>query len=122
MIIVLIIALIILSGVSKAMMDTLQFHFEQSVFKNKGNWWNPQLSWKNKYEWFKGNKVLTWLISNPFVAITDAWHFFQFVHAVSFALVFILITYKYPIWVNLVGYISSRFVFHMFYTYILKKK
>ena len=43
--------LLFVSAISKAIQDTLQFHFETSIFsKAKGNWWNPKTSWKNKNE------------------------------------------------------------------------
>ena len=43
--------LFILSGMFEAVMDKLQFHYEQSIFKNFKNqlFWNPDVSWKNKY-------------------------------------------------------------------------
>ena len=122
MILTLLIILILVSGISKAIMDTLQFHFYTSIFKNKGNWWNPIDSSNNKYEWFKNSKVLTWLISNPFVLITDAWHLFQFIYSVSFAASFLISGIFFPIWVSLLVYIGNRLVFHIFYTYFFKKK
>ena len=113
--------LLFISGVSKAIMDTLQFHFYKSIFKDKGSWWDASISWKNKYEWFPNSKILTWLISNPFVLITDAWHFFQFIYSIGFALSFLLIGMYLPVWVFLIGYILNRMVFHLFYTYIFKR-
>jgi len=44
--------LFILSGMFEAVMDKLQFHYDLSIFKNFKNqlFWDPKISWKNKYE------------------------------------------------------------------------
>ena len=120
MILAILISLIIISGISKAIMDTLQFHFDQSIFRKLGSWWNPLISWVNKYRWFQGNKILTWLISNPFVLLTDAWHFFQSLYSISFAAAFLVSGIYYPIFVAVIVYIANRLVFHIFYTYLFK--
>ena len=68
-----------LAGMCKGVMDTLQFHFSVSIFKNrKAQFWNPQESWRNKYKdgdptkgpKFPGSTTI-------FVALTDGWHLFQ---------------------------------------------
>ena len=69
--IIITISLLVISAISKAIQDKLQFHYHKSIFskiKNQ-NWWNPELSWKNKWEWFPNSKILTWLIANPLVEI-----------------------------------------------------
>ncbi len=70
--------LIILAGISEAVMDKVQFHYNKSIFsKLNGLFWDPSISWKNKWksdlktERFKGS-------SNIFVFTTDAWHLFKF--------------------------------------------
>jgi hypothetical protein len=70
--------LIILAGVSEAVMDKVQFHYNKSIFsKLNGLFWDPSISWKNKWksdlktERFRGS-------SNIFVFTTDAWHLFKF--------------------------------------------
>lgn len=77
------IALIILffSGIAKGVMDTLQFHFSESIFAQEGifkRWfWSPSLSWANKYvdsTPSKGRKKWFGLIPIP-VLFTDGWHF-----------------------------------------------
>ncbi|MBC8315548.1 MAG: hypothetical protein H8E51_08590 [Bacteroidetes bacterium] len=77
---IILLVLLTIAGIGKSIMDTLQFHFSASIFKNKGHWWNPKDSWKNKYknrdpnqgEAFPGSTTI-------FVFVTDAWHFFQFI-------------------------------------------
>ena len=70
-----------LAGVAEAVMDILQFKFMESVFKNKNQmFWNPQLSWQNKWKdgcpkfgpKFFGSTTV-------FVFVTDAWHLFKWV-------------------------------------------
>lgn len=88
--------LFIVSGMSLGVMDTLQFHFHRSVFsKYNPQWWDPAMSWLNKYELDKDGKPLrnhhgdykrkAWrfklftrkfTINKP-VAATDAWHLFK---------------------------------------------
>jgi hypothetical protein len=77
------ILLVIAASISEAIMDTIQFHYERSVFKfdpDKYNplFWDASISWKNKYKEnsmtepkFYGSKTI-------FVFLTDAWHFFKF--------------------------------------------
>jgi hypothetical protein len=72
--------LFILAGVCEAVMDTLQFHYDISIFKKLKNqlFWNPQFSWKNKYknnDPLKGEKFF--LSKSLLVGLTDAWHFFK---------------------------------------------
>jgi len=77
---------IFLSGMSEAIMDKLQFHFEKSIYSNPTKYnqlfWNPIESWKNKWkddlktEKFLGSSTL-------FVFTTDAWHLFKFFRTTS---------------------------------------
>lgn len=110
--------LLLLSGVGKAIQDKLQFHFDKSIFKNAGNWWNPKTSWKNKYEWFPKSKFLTWVFSNTLVSLTDAWHFFGFFR--DFAIFACMPIASGNYWLFL-GYPVYRAVFHVFFTWIFKK-
>lgn len=76
-------------GYSKGVCDTLLFHFSISTYSQKNPlFWNPSISWKNKYKDFDaGDKspafpfATTWL-----VLFTDAWHLFQFVQNVAICL------------------------------------
>ena len=110
------ILLVILSGISKAIMDTIQFHFDKSVFK--GEWFDPNKSWNNKYTW-SNNKFLSWLLQNPLVFLTDAWHFFGMIQRMSiFSILFFHITWW---WVPIL-YVIFALTFHIFFTYIFIKK
>ena len=73
---------------SKWCMDTLIFHYDKSIFKtfNNQDYWNPILSWDNKY--VRESRFLVWIFKNPLVWTTDAWHLFQFFYLNS--LIFVI--------------------------------
>jgi len=72
--------LVIISGMCNAIVDTISFKYYISIFsKLNPKFWNPEISWKNKYvdsNVTKGRKKLLWKINYP-VQITDAWHLFK---------------------------------------------
>lgn len=87
------IILVLISGVAEGIRDKLNFHYDRSVFtKLNPTFWNPFVSWKNKYknkdvaqgETFRGKYL---------VFTTDAWHLFKFLERwvgyVGIVLVFI---------------------------------
>lgn len=113
--------LLLISAIAKSIQDTLQFHYDTSIFKlsKNQNWWNPNLSWQNKWNWFKNYKILTWLLANPLVSITDAWHLFGFIRDFS---LFICIPIISDNWWILLGYPIYRFIFHIFFTWIFNHK
>jgi hypothetical protein len=72
-----------LAGAANGVMDTLQFHFAQSMFANPARFdapfWNPAQSWKNKYrdgDPAQGPRFP--LSTTAFVFLTDAWHLAKF--------------------------------------------
>ena len=77
------ILLVSIAGISKAIMDNLQFHYNRSVFKNNDkynqNFWDPNLSWVNKYK--EGSMTEPKFLGSTtyFVFTTDAWHLFQMI-------------------------------------------
>ena len=73
---------LIMAALCNSVMDTLQFHYSKSVFAKapelSQRWWNPAVSWKNKYQ----DRDVTRGEAFPFsstalVGFTDAWHFFK---------------------------------------------
>ena len=130
--IILIFLLILISSASKAIMDTLQFHYDTSVFKNvkNQNWWNPAVSHLNKYKNRDSRQGRRFFGSTTFlVFLTDAWHFFQeiFLDTLIFSILLginINVTFKWWYW--LVAYLLIKIVmgsfFELFYSIILKKK
>jgi hypothetical protein len=82
----LIILFFIIAAVSESIMDTLQFHYYNSIFKSFKNelFWNPEISWKNKYK--NGNPLdgERFLFSKTlFVGLTDGWHLFKLIRNFS---------------------------------------
>lgn len=78
--------LMIISGVANAVMDKIQFHFHDSIFRNMGSWefWNPEVSWSNKWkDGCKDKGERFFLSSTVLVFTTDAWHLFKFVRVNS---------------------------------------
>ena len=80
--------------VSNAVMDTLSFRYDKSVFsgfKHSQRWLDPRISWKNK--WKNGDPAqgeAFALSSTAWVATTDAWHFFKSVTIVCVLLAVIV--------------------------------
>lgn len=120
--IILFLCLIVIAGISKAVMDVLQFRFSRSIFNKFKNytWWNPAISWRNK--WKNGDHLQGerfWGSSRWFVRFTDAWHFFQgimlttifiamviypivFFPLVDFALIYLLFTSTFSLFYNII--------------------
>lgn len=78
--ILLLLLLLLFAGSFEGIMDTLQFHYYNSIFIkfNNQSFWNPEVSWGNK--WKAGdplNGPAFWGSSSAFVSLTDAWHLFK---------------------------------------------
>jgi hypothetical protein len=130
-------AALFLAGLCNGVMDTLQFHFGASrLAGRKDRFWNPRISWKNKYK--QGNPDLGARFpgsTTVFVFVTDAWHLFQFfqlacykaavVMAASTAITIGSAPWQntlawLAVWVGLTFVISSGF--HLSYTVWLPRK
>lgn len=74
--------LIWIASAAKATQDILAHKFNWSVFRNLSDkWWDPAFSWRNKYKYNNPSLGEKFLFStNILVFLTDAWHFFQWVH------------------------------------------
>ncbi len=118
-----------LAAICNAVMDVLSFRFTQSIFKHEPftSWlWNPEISWKNKYEDKDPNKPmlkLLGLFDRPF---TDAWHTLK-----SLMIVFIILSIvTFNIEVSILSVIFGlivygtiwNVVFNLFYNHLLIKK
>lgn len=131
---VILVVLYTVAIISKAVMDTVDFHFERSIFMSLDRkvrmWWNQSEGWKNKYKDRDPSKgrafpgSLTWL-----VWVTDAWHFFQMIMLTSYELMFIMpiiILFPLPWWVVFpclfVAKLYRGGVFELFWKHIFKLK
>lgn len=61
-------------------MDELQHHFfdiKISFIKRNPQFWDPVISWKNKYQYPDITKEKFWGSTTWFVFLTDGWHMMQ---------------------------------------------
>ncbi len=68
------------AGICNSVMDTLAYHFSSSVFSLKSNpqFWNPELSWINKYRNGDPGQGAKFFGSTTFLVWTqDGWHLFK---------------------------------------------
>lgn len=119
--IIVICLLITISSIAKSVQDKLQFHFDKSVFSKAKNpqFWNPVLSWKNKYkngDKKQGEKFLG--SSTIFVSLTDGWHLFGLIRNLSIISIIPIATLN-PWW--LISYVTYFLIFHIFFTYVFQK-
>lgn len=77
------IALLILAGISAAIMWKIQFHWERSIFseyKGRGDIWLSPMGWVLKYKNGDHNQGRRFFGSTTFLVwLTDGFHFFQMV-------------------------------------------
>jgi|SRR3989304_9718829 len=127
----------VLAAICNALMDTLQFHWYKFRFKNSVNaqFWNPEISWKNKYidgKQSRGLKYKGWLgwMSN----FSDAWHLFKMIMIFFLSFSVLLFPYSFKIcffennlinlglWLVIFG-VCWNFPFNLFYNkiFVIKK-
>lgn len=112
----LVIILLIISGIAKAIMDTSNFHYQNSYLKDfkKGSFWNHKISSNNKYLNGKKENGPRFIGSTTFLVwVTDAWHLFQMIYGVTFATSFLLIGSYYPLLWAVLAYAFQRFIFEI---------
>lgn len=122
----------IISGVANAVMDKIQFHFHDSMFRNIGSWafWNPEVSWTNK--WRDGCKCKGerfFLSSTVLVFTTDAWHLFKFIRVNSLIIGSLIIGLGVKdlagIWITsiaIVAIVVHKITFELFFSRIFSSK
>jgi hypothetical protein len=113
--------LVLISGMAESVMDSLQFHYHKSIFKDFENqlFWNPLNSWRNKWkngDPKQGEKFLG--SSTLFVGLTDAWHLFKTIHnlTIFLGLFFIAISQVSILWMILC-FIIARIIFGLSFTF-----
>lgn len=125
----------IVAGICKSIMDTLQFRYDSSIFskmsEKKQNWFNPKLSWKNKYKNRDPEQGPAFPGSTTFLVwTTDAWHFFQMIMLTSLQIACVLpialVVNKYVFLYTIAMLILSKLIFgvafELFWDDLLKKK
>ena len=100
-----------------SVLDILDFHFTESYF-NKLNpkFWNPEISWQNKWKDLGTGKEKFLGSSTIFVFVTDAWHLAKFL--MIKCIVFAVITYHviFNWWADgLIALSAWGIIFSVFY-------
>ena len=118
--------LVALAAICNSIMDITSFHYDESIFsKFNPQYWNPQISWKNKYidgDVTKGmRKIFFGLFDYP-TFLTDSWHCFK--SLLIFLMVGAIVLYKplFNIWIDfvLIGCVWNVF-FNSFFNHFFKK-
>ena len=117
---------VILAGVCKAVKDTLQFHYGNSIFsKLNPQYWNADVSWKNKYkEDLKTPKFCG--STTVFVMFTDAWHLFDMLNTflLFFACFFAVLSdiKAWAIYLSIfILFVVYHVIFEVFFRLFVKK-
>ena len=124
--------LILTASICNAVMDITSHKFHQSIFNSsKFNplFWNPSVSWKNKYingDVNQGRKqwIIFGLKINIHPSFTDSWHLFKSI--MIFCLMGAVVLYNshgliYDLGLFIIYGISWNITFSLFYKRILKK-
>lgn len=129
--------LVAIAGASKGVMDTLQFHFDRSLWFSAeiNGFWNPEYSWSNKYEPLVTDQTplvrKKWFGVIPVpVFLTDGWHLFQSIMLTSIFVAMVLCiklkVVEFDYFKMICSFILLRgtfgLFFVLFYNYILIKK
>ena len=121
--------LVILAGIAKAIMDKVNFHYSTSIFKKLNPlFWNPEVSWRNKWKNGDVNQGEKFFGSSTFLVwTTDAWHLFQMVNHFTLILgVLIVGFFMKDIWSLIINfiflYINYTLIFEIFFKYILNDR
>ncbi|MEL6658967.1 MAG: hypothetical protein AAFP77_16140 [Bacteroidota bacterium] len=121
------VVLVGLAGFFNGVCDKLQFHFKRSFAKDWNPfYWDPQISWKNKYKNQDPKQGPAFLGSTTFlVAFTDAWHLSKLIQMACFRLAIVLLFAKPVVWSTiayLVLWIIQAGGFHLVYTLLNQKE
>lgn len=117
--------LLFIAALCNALMDTLSHHWYKFRWRHKvtGQWWNPELSWKNKYMQCGLDVRYKWYYK--FVWFSDAFHFFKSLMIVLICASIVMWTEAEPLY-KLIGFAVCGFVwnlgFGLGYNWIYVKK
>ena len=107
-----------LSGVCEAVQDTINFHFEKSIFKNKNPYlWKREASGNNKYKNNDPNQGPKFFGSTTFfVWTTDMWHRMKMIQFNSFIIALCLVfAIDSPYWVTILNVCALTIMKHVFF-------
>jgi hypothetical protein len=126
--IVLALILVILSGIAEAVIDTLNFHYYDSIFRSMNQfWWNPEWSWMNKYSDVKSMSPRFFGSVTFLVWTTDAWHLFKSIRSSALWTGSCLAgawcsSYHWSVFIGMIVAIVllNRLVFELFYSKVFR--
>ena len=116
-------------------MDSLQFHYPQTGIDENSLFWNPQISWQNKYAKCAFDQLCEpirpafWGATTFLSFLTDGWHLAKFFHlnlsrlAIIFAALWVFERRKKITWGDSVLFFALLAViqsagFHFVYSFI----
>ena len=106
------IILLVISAIANALMDYLQFHYY-----SLNQFWNPRLSWQNKYKLGDKRKGEAFLFSTTIlVGFTDGWHLMQNVFLSTLFCWAILFTPKHFIGSDTLNLIANFVIYKSIFT------
>ncbi len=86
--------LVFLAGVAKGFNETLQFHwkeFHRQFPKARAEWYNPAVSWKNKYKNGDPNAGPRYFLSTSvLIMFTDQYHLDNFINRMAWGTAIVL--------------------------------
>lgn len=83
--------LLFAAGLFNGLCDSLQFHYEKTGISPDNKYWNPAISWKNKYKNCDPEQGPAFPLSTTvLVFMTDAWHLFKSLQMLAVKLVIAL--------------------------------
>lgn len=106
------VVMVILAGAANGVMDTIAFHYDTSILAklpdNYQRYWNPALSWRNKYKYNDDGSLMQplteryWGSSTIFSFATDGWHLMKFLYTnlLRLSIVVIVAGFWRPSWAH----------------------
>jgi hypothetical protein len=124
--------MVVCATITDAGMDVLSSRYEKSIFShwpNQRGWWDPQLSWKNKWKDGDPRQGPAFPLSTTtLVTVTDGWHFLKtctigFILAGLLAPFSLLVRLRWFAWLGvlLVVYQIYGLVFESCYNFLFMK-
>lgn len=101
--------------VCDALQDVITYNFDTSVFRNTNRkYFDPRISWKNKYKDCNPNKGERFFGSTTFLVwLTDFWHLLKFI---KMNIVWIALAVALGIWwIYLAGMLFHGIIFELSY-------
>lgn len=115
---------LLIAAFGKAVSDLLKHEhlYKVSIFYRKRKifnprFWNPKISWANKYK--QGTKTQEKFPGSTtvFVLFTDGWHLAQFIMLSAF---FVSIVHYEPMFNHLIDFVIYRIIFGLIFEFFYK--